>query len=63
MELRHIPCFWEEWLKQGKTHHNWGENILTIISEDIMVTLSTIKHGWKGKQAPSWAPRTPLERF
>jgi hypothetical protein len=32
------------WLKQIKAHHNWGDNTLTIISGNKIVTLSTIKH-------------------
>jgi hypothetical protein len=31
------------WVKQAKAHDNWGNNILTITSRDIMVTLSIIK--------------------
>ncbi len=32
------------WLKQRKTHHNWGDNTLTISSKNRTVMLSTIKH-------------------
>lgn len=31
------------WMKQAKVHDNWGNNILTITSTNIMVTLSIIK--------------------
>jgi len=31
------------WMKQIKAHDNWGNNILTITSTNIMVTLSIIK--------------------
>ncbi len=32
------------WLKQTKAHHNWGDNTLTIILENKIVTFSTIKY-------------------
>jgi hypothetical protein len=32
------------WLKQAKTHHNWGDSTLTITFEDKTITLSIIKH-------------------
>jgi hypothetical protein len=32
------------WLKQAKAHHNWGDSTLTIILENIIVTLNIIKH-------------------
>jgi hypothetical protein len=31
------------WLKQAKTHHDWGNNILTIIANTKIVTLSIEK--------------------
>jgi len=31
------------WLKQAKSHHDWGNNILTIIVDTKIVTLSTEK--------------------
>jgi hypothetical protein len=31
------------WVKQTKARDNWDNNILTITSRDIMVTLSIIK--------------------
>jgi hypothetical protein len=31
------------WLKQAKAHHNWGNNILTIIIDTKIITLSTLK--------------------
>jgi hypothetical protein len=31
------------WLKQVKTHHDWGNNILTIIVDTKTMTLSTNK--------------------
>jgi hypothetical protein len=32
------------WLKQTKVRHNWGDSALTIILENIIVTLNMIKH-------------------
>jgi len=29
------------WLKQAKVHHDWGNNILTIITGTNIVTLNT----------------------
>lgn len=31
------------WMKQAKVHDNWGKNIFTITSTNIMITLSIIK--------------------
>ncbi len=31
------------WLKRAKTHHDWGNNILTIIVDTKIVTLSIKK--------------------
>jgi hypothetical protein len=31
------------WLKLAKAHHNWGDNTLTITSNEQTTTLSTIK--------------------
>jgi len=32
------------WLKQANVHHNWGDNTLTIISENKIMMLNMIKH-------------------
>lgn len=43
------------WLKQGKSHHNWGGNTLIITSEYRMVTLNTIKRvNIKSSQRPKY---------
>jgi hypothetical protein len=31
------------WIKQAKSHHDWGNNILTIMVNTKIVTLSTKK--------------------
>jgi hypothetical protein len=37
-------CLGRLWFKQMKVHHNWGDNILTIIFEDKIVMFNIIKH-------------------
>lgn len=44
-----------QWLKQRKSHHNWGDNILTITPEDRTVTLNSIKRvNIKSSQRPKY---------